>query len=578
MKKKLLTALGSIVIIGAPIASVVSCGSLTKNNDNEETPKASPTTGSTKHHGNSDAPATHRITATSSPTTGSVNHYSPSSTPAAQRPPTLSPSGEVSQSPQEPEPVTTDRSKGEYERNFNFQEDASAYDAERTKLINFEVSEVTENPNIGYLGDVNDTPRLFKVYDNGLFKIKIEKALIGNDQMYLDEGQALKQARIIANSINIGPAIFHLEKGIQILKSNSEASLGGDKGVQVAINWSQFNGPSTLENMYSVASLVAHEYGHHETLWDFHAFSTYYIEDVQEIMNIEQKILNENNLKAVADKINITTDGQAVYVNADPSDLPTGYSQWQSVENIKAIQDYHYPFNSMEIATRVLNELSFTTEGMSNPFLIDYYHASQNEVRAVTTPAFLDSYLTMKHHAHTGVFGPSGKDNTKTQELFQRWLKELMGYTRSYIGLIVDENNYSHLRGIELDSFGINIDKLEIINPIDNSILKTIQAKTANGLFGYKDELLAKTQAHKMVIPISSIDDSSLDIPNSTEYIIKAFDKNGNEVDLSNIHFNHARIFGKANESLSTETFLRHEGNHLNISASGLWLPFGSTQ
>jgi len=569
MKKKLLTALGSIAIIGAPIASVVSCGSLTKNNNKEETPKAgSSTTESTNHHGNGGAPATHKTTATSSQTTGSVNH----NTPAAQRPPIHSPSGEVSQAPQEPESVSTDRSNGEYERNFNFHEDASAYDAERTKLINFEVSEVTENPNIGYLGDVGDTPRIFKVYDNGLFKIKIEKALIGNDQMYFDDAQALKQAEIIAKSINIGPAIFHLEKGIQILKSTSEASLGGDKGVQLAIDWSKFNGPSTLENMYSVASLAAHEYGHHETLWDFHAFSTYTTKDVQEIMNIEQKILNENNLKAIADKINITTDGQAVYINGDPSDLPTGYSEWQSVQPIQVIQDYRYPFNSMEIATRVLNELSFTTEGMSNPFVINYFDPSKSGgMAAVTTPAFLDSYLTMKHHGHTGVFGPSGKDNTKTQELFQRWLKELMGYTRSYIGLIVDENNNSHLRGIELDSFGINIDKLEIINPLDNSILKTIQAKTANGLFGYKDELLAKTQTHKMVIPISSIDDSSLDIPNSTEYIIKAFDKNGNEVDLSNIHFNHAGIFRKPNESLSTKSLLRHEGNHLHIDPNGQW-------
>ena len=423
------------------------------------------------------------------------------------------------------------------------------YDQERKSLEKFTISDERGNQDIGYLPDIKKDPiRNMKVYDNGLFKIKIDKKLIGPNKFFGTYDMAAKEAKAIVETINFGPAITHLKHGIQILSSSSTSSLGGQVGVQVALI-NRKNGLSTTEeNLYSLASLVAHEYGHHETLWDFTNFFP-----EKDISSATKYILKNNGLDSAAKFIS-NSEHPLNFIEVDNTNWPEDYAESSKAAHPEVFDNYKYPFGGAEIATRVLNMMSGTTKGMPNVFSVKTDSSGR-----FTEPAFLISYATMKYYAKDAIFGKGGKDNSHIKSIFNAWLKEIMGYGQKTIGITIKYNDIGMpISGITLADFGGEISKL-IIKDSLGKILKTIKIKSFNGLFGYKNELLAKTQKHKLVIPISSSEETFSDI-NGIGKKIYAYNSKNEEVDLSKF-----KLTSYSNDGVWEKSALKHEYTHLVI-------------
>lgn len=430
----------------------------------------------------------------------------------------------------------------------------SEYDKIRLSLQDFSsgnghsTKTVTENPFIqSYLSDVTNALRTFQVYDNGLFKIKIEEALIGHGRPFSSKSKALLLAKDIAYQINIGPAINDLPKGIQILNSTKPASLGGQAGVQVALN-----AASGIEfsdrDILATTSLVAHEYGHHESMWD-----------LQYIVNGSKEVKVKRFIKELADDGYISMARVATNVLGKPrtniefakgsnSLYPSAYSDHPKYQPSVFI-DKIYPFGFEELVTRIQNILSFR---MSKKDTYEYR----------TIPAFLTSDMTFRHFAQDSLFG-TGKDNTRVDKLYKGLLKDVFGVGSESISIKYDYNNKT-LNGITYNSFGVNksLDSIQIFK--NGVLLKKINLNVTKGLFGHKSELFSNIQTTKEVYNILStpiVPNMGIVMPTSDEFTIKGF-KGTTEVNISNINLNNATTAG----GTWGDSYLTIEGNHLKIS------------
>ncbi|MCK5806980.1 MAG: hypothetical protein KAG91_01125 [Mycoplasmataceae bacterium] len=413
----------------------------------------------------------------------------------------------------------------------------------------------SENPFIsGYLRDVNSTPRKFVVFDNGLFKIKIEESLIGTNRLIASNNKALLIAREIAKQINIGPAINDLPKGIQILNSTSPQSLGGQRGVQVSLNANAKRAFSDRD-IKAVASLVAHEYGHHETMWDNQklvtgqngAFNGTKGTNIIKLF----KDLGYKNIAALIGKsvANKAPHNYGFVVSAKTS-YATAYGMPNTKNGPQVFSDPNYPFSLSEITTRTWNILSYT---MSQKEAYEYYDI----------PAFLTSDQTMRHHAHNSIFG-TGKTNTNIQALYDGMLKYVNGLGTKTISL--KYNLYrSEINGIEYNSFGKTalVDSIKLFK--NGTLLKEFTLEQSKGLFGHKSELFSEVQTTKNVYDISSskkISNLGINTSHGGKFTLKGF-KGNKEVDISGMHIGNAIA---PNGGVYPAPYLQVEGNHLLIT------------
>ena len=542
--KKILLSLGTIVVASIPVVAVVSCSGI--NDKSDEKKKKNPVNnvnnggssqvGSTNNNQNSGSTSqtssignVHNVVTQQVPTL--VNHH--------QQLPTATGSHHT----QIPTPVT-----GVVNTNV------SQYDKIRASLQDFssgnghETTDVTENPHInGYLSDVGSNPRTFKVFNNGLFKIKVEKALIGANHPFSSNAKALLFAKNIANQINIGPAINDLPKGIQILNSTNAASLGGQAGVQVSLNASSGNAFSDRD-ILATTSLVVHEYGHHETMWDiqhlvsgtadekYHRF----IKDLNDDGYMSMSSVATSVLSRPRQNIGFAQGSMALY----PSAYPIHPSYAPSV-----FSDKVYPFGFDELTTRIQNIISFR---MSKD------QAYKNGV----IPAFLTSDMTFRHFSRDSVFA-SGKDSSRVEKIYRHLLKDVYGVGTETLSIIYDYNN-STLNGVTYNSFGSK-NSLDSLQVFKNGVhVKTINLEKTKGLFGHKSELFSNTQTTKDVYDILStpkVSNMGIHMNRSDSYTIKGF-KGTTEVDISKISLNNATTAGGTWGS----SYLTVEGNHLKIS------------
>lgn len=403
------------------------------------------------------------------------------------------------------------------------------YDKIRLSLQDFSsgnghlTTDITEDPHIDYyLTDVGHSLRTFKIYNNGLFKIKIEKGLIGIGRPFSSDAKALLLAKNIANQINIGPAIKFLPKGIQILNSTNVASLGGQRGVQVSLNGASGKIFSDRD-ILAITSIVTHEYGHHETMWDMnHLFN----KSIPSEKKLFLKYLANNGFRSIA---NIAVDSLSKkpsdfkFKSASFSDYPLAYSGHPSYFPF-VFADKVYPFGFNELTTRIQNILSFT---MSKK---DVYMTGE-----VAIPAFLTSDETFRYYAHDSLFG-TGKDDSRVQKLYEGLLKYVYGLGTNSISIKYNPNTRI-LDGITFTSFdAIDIDSLKIYAQ-NGTLLKDIKLNIMKGLFSHKKELFSTVQSTKDIYNILStpiIPDFGITIEPDQVLTIKGF-KGLTEIDISNV-------------------------------------------